>query len=129
MAIDSHMYINSLVLKNRQKYINEIIYNPNIESVINIGLNIETSKECLELNKNSKFYSSVGIHPLYIEFQDINKIYELATNDKVVAIGEIGLDTIKNNLEEQKKYLINQIIIANELHLPVNTGAYFIVSA
>ena len=102
MAIDSHMHINSLVLNNRQKYINEIIYNPNIESVINIGLNIETSKECLELNKNSKFFSSVGIHPLYIEFQDINKLYELATNDKVVAIGEIGLDTIKNNLEEQK---------------------------
>ena len=131
MAIDSHMHINSLVLKNKQKYINEIIYNPNIESVINIGLNIETSKECLELNKNSKFYSSVGIHPLYIEFQDINKIYELATNDKVVAIGEIGLDTIKNNLEEQKKYLINQIMIANELHLPViihsnNTNKYII---
>lgn len=131
MAIDSHMHINSLVLKNKQKYINEIIYNPNIESVINIGLNIETSKECLKLNKNSKFYSSVGIHPLYIEFQDINKIYELATNDKVVAIGEIGLDTIKNNLEEQKKYLINQIIIANELHLPViihsnNTNKYII---
>lgn len=131
MAIDSHMHINSLVLKNKQKYINEIIYNPNIESVINIGLNIETSKECLELNKSSKFYSSVGIHPLYIEFQDINKLYELATNDKVVAIGEIGLDTIKNNLEEQKKYLINQIMIANELQLPViihsnNTNKYII---
>ena len=78
MAIDSHIHINSLVLNNIQRYIDEIIYNPSIESVINIGLNIETSKECLELNKNSKLYSSIGIHPLYIEFQDINKLYELA---------------------------------------------------
>ena len=119
MAIDSHIHINSLVLNNIQRYIDEIIYNPSIESVINIGLNIETSKECLELNKNSKLYSSIGIHPLYIEFQDINKLYELATNDKVVAIGEIGLDTTHNNLEVRKNYLIRQIMIANELHLPV----------
>ena len=119
MAIDSHIHINSLVLNNIQRYIDEIIYNPSIESVINIGLNIETSKECLELNKNSKLYSSIGIHPLYIEFQDINKLYELATNDKVVAIGEIGLDTTHNNLEVQKNYLIRQIMIANELHLPI----------
>ena len=44
MAIDSHIHINSLVLNNIQRYIDEIIYNKNIESFINISLNIETSK-------------------------------------------------------------------------------------
>ena len=43
----------------------------------------------------------------------------MADNPKVVAIGEIGLDSTNNNFEEQRRYLIKQILIANELHLPV----------
>lgn len=120
MAIDSHMHINSLVLDKFQKCINDVNNNPNIESVINVGLNIDTSKEAILISKtNPKFYSTVGIHPLYTEFQNIEFLYKIAAEDKVVAIGEIGLDTTKNNFDEQKKILIKQIIIANELHLPV----------
>jgi Tat protein secretion system quality control protein TatD with DNase activity len=47
MAIDSHMHINSIVLKDTNQYINEINNNKNIESVINVGLNIDTSNESL----------------------------------------------------------------------------------
>ena len=38
MAIDSHMHINSIVLKNTLEYINEIIDNADIESVIKLDL-------------------------------------------------------------------------------------------
>lgn len=122
MSIDSHMHINSIVLENARtsEYINEIIHNPDIESVINVGLNIDTSNESLLISKiNSKFYSTIGIHPLYTESQDVEYLYELVTHDRVVAIGEIGLDSTKNNFDEQRSYLIKQIIIANQLHLPV----------
>lgn len=120
MAIDSHMHINSIVLKNAREYIDEINDNPDIESVINIGINIDTSNESLLISTtNPKFYSAVGIHPLYIESQNIDSLYKLGINDKVVVIGEIGLDSTKDNFDEQKRYLIKQIIIANELHLPV----------
>ena len=120
MAIDSHMHINSIVLKDTSQYINEINNNKNIESVINVGLNIDTSNESLIIsNENPKFYSTIGIHPLYTEHQDIESLYKLAPHDKVIAIGEIGLDLSKNNYEEQKRYFIKQIILANELHLPV----------
>ncbi|MGM9877530.1 MAG: TatD family hydrolase, partial [Bacilli bacterium] len=72
MAIDSHMHINRMVLKNTKKYIDEINSNHNIDSVINVGLDIDTSNESLMIsNINSKFYSTVGIHPLYTELQDI----------------------------------------------------------
>lgn len=40
-----------------------------------------------------------------------------------MAIGEIGLDTTKDNIELQKKYLIEQISIANSLNLPVIINA------
>ena len=49
MAIDSHMHINSIVLEKVKisDYINEIINNPDIKSVINVGINIDTSNESL----------------------------------------------------------------------------------
>lgn len=120
MAVDSHAHINSLLIEDAQKEICDINNNGNIDFLINIGLNYETSKESIEIaQKNPKFYSSVGIHPLYIKSQNIDDLYSLASNNKVVAIGEIGLDNLKNNFEQQKKYLVEQITIANELGLPV----------
>ena len=120
MAIDSHMHINSIVSKDIEKEILDINNNSNLKNVINVSLNSETAKESIIIsNSNAKFYSAVGIHPLYIENQSINDLYDIALNEKVVAIGEIGLDTTKDNIELQKKYLIEQISIANALNLPV----------
>lgn len=120
MAIDSHMHINKKILENEQKYIDNINSNPAISSVLNVGLDIETSKESILIaTKNLKFYSSIGIHPLYTDLQDPECLYRLADNDKVVAIGEIGLDNLKDNFNEQKKYLVKQIAIANDLQLPI----------
>lgn len=120
MAIDSHMHINSIVSKNIEKEILDINNNSNLKNVINVSLNSETAKESIIIsNSNTKFYSAIGIHPLYVENQSINDLYDIALNEKVVAIGEIGLDTTKDNIELQKKYLIEQISIANSLNLPV----------
>ena len=120
MAIDSHMHINSIVSKNIEKEILDINNNSNLKNVINVSLNSETAKESIIIsNSNAKLYSAVGIHPLYIENQSINDLYDIALNEKVVAIGEIGLDTTKDNIELQKKYLIEQISIANAFNLPV----------
>lgn len=120
MAIDSHMHINTTLLTNLKDEIDDINHNPNLEAVINVGLDQKTSQESLTIsNTNPKFYSAIGIHPLYIEEQDPNFLYDLAENDKVVAIGEIGLDNTKDNYLQQKEYFIKQIMIANVLHLPI----------
>ena len=120
MAIDSHMHINSIVSKDIEKEILDINNNSNLKNVINVSLNSETAKESIIIsNSNAKFYSAIGIHPLYVENQSIDDLYDIALNEKVVAIGEIGLDTTKDNIELQKKYLIEQITIANSLNLPV----------
>ena len=120
MAIDSHMHINSIVSKNIEKEILDINNNSNLKNVINVSLNSETAEESIIIsNSNAKFYSAIGIHPLYVENQSIDDLYDIALNEKVVAIGEIGLDTTKDNIELQKKYLIEQISIANSLNLPV----------
>lgn len=119
MAIDSHTHINSLVTKdinNELKNIN----NQNLSAIINVGLNYNTSEEVVKLSKkNPNMYGTVGIHPLYIANQNLEEIYQLADNKEIVAIGEIGLDYKNNNFEQQKEYFIKQILISNELHLPV----------
>lgn len=119
MIIDSHMHINSKVLDDTKSYINLINNNDDIFCVINVGLDIDTSLECTDISaNNSKFYSSIGIHPLYIDNQNIDLLFNMVT-DKVVAIGEIGLDASSDNYYEQKTYLIEQIMLANALCLPV----------
>ena len=120
MVIDSHIHVNSQVLENKDRFIQAINNNPLIDKVINVGLDLPSSKETIDIAQiNSKFYSAVGIHPLYTKPTNLNSLYELASNEKAVAIGEIGLDNAKDNLEEQIKYLVEQILIANKLHLPV----------
>lgn len=120
MAIDSHMHVNSLVLEKPLSEIKNINENPNIEAVINIGLNQLTSKNIVKIaDENPKFFAAIGVHPLYIENESLEFIPVLAKYSKVVAIGEIGLDSTKTNLELQKQYLLEQLKLANTLKLPV----------
>ena len=122
MAIDSHMHINSFVLdsKEKDKALSSLRKDINLEKVINVGLNYSTTNEAIELcRKTRKMYVSAGVHPLYIRNQNLNKLFAIANNEFVVAIGETGLDNMKENYKEQRRFLIAQILIANDLHLPV----------
>ena len=93
--------------------------------VINCGTDIEESKNSIALSKEYDFmYCAVGFHPEEIHKANenyLNEIKELSKHKKCVAIGEIGLDYywVKDNKEEQKRIFTEQIILANELNLPV----------
>ncbi len=95
-------------------------------TVVNIPIGVSTSYEVLELNKQYDFlHPVVGIHPDFInrfKESDLKEIDEMVT-DKVVAIGEIGLDYHRKNDEEDKKLqkhiFITQIEIAKKHNLPV----------
>lgn len=120
MAIDSHLHINSLMLKDVECEIKRVESNKDLEAVINVGVNISTSKEALEIaDHHPKFYATAGVHPLYINGENLDSLYSLARHERIVAIGEIGLDNSRENMSEQKRYLLMQIMIANELKLPV----------
>lgn len=115
--IDSHMHINSYFNNNGD--IDKVNNNDRLEKVINVGLDINTSKEITSMAiNNDKMYTAIGIHPLYIKGNEPEDLFGLV-NDKVVAIGEIGLDSTEDNFLKQREYLIIQIYIANVLRLPV----------
>lgn len=96
-----------------------------ISGVVCCGVNIETSEFAVELSHKYDFvYSAVGFHPLdNDEYRDgdLERIKELAQDEKCVAIGEIGLDYHyeKDSRENQLILLERQIQLANELDLPI----------
>lgn len=73
--------------------------------------------------KKTNFYCSAGIHPWFInaEFdKNFEYLTELAKANKIVAIGEIGLDNLsKVPFGIQKEAFLKQVELANDLKLPV----------
>ena len=69
-------------------------------------------------------YATVGIHPEEANTfneKSIEELKLLASNNKVVAIGEIGLDYYHEfaSRDLQKEVFIKQVYLANELKLPI----------
>lgn len=125
---DSHSHYNDEKFKDDYEEILKKVYESGVTKLINAGADIETSKKSIEMSKKYQFtYSTVGISPNDIteSLEEINKqletIKKLAENEKVVAIGEIGLDYYwnKENKDLQKYAFIEQIKIANEYNLPI----------
>lgn len=96
-------------------------------AVTNIGANLKTSAQTVEFTKKYDFfYGAVGVHPSDTdELENVDGIAILrdmaVSNDKIVAIGEIGLDYHyeDTNKEIQQKWFIEQMKLAKELHLPI----------
>ena len=116
MIIDSHCHIYDQKLNEIKKEILKNIEITNQICVCNADC-IETSNKCIDLaNQNKNVYATVGIHPheaKSFEENTIAKIEDMSKNEKVVAIGEIGLDYYYefSPREEQKEILKKQIIL------------------
>lgn len=100
MYIDVHAhYDDDRFAKDREKVLSGLVEN-DIGLVINAGSDLESSQSSLKLAKEYPFvYACCGIHPHESEnyTKDILKIEELLSNEKCVAIGEIGLDYYYEN--------------------------------
>ena len=100
-----------------------------VSYIINIGASPESSRLVVEqAKKHEKMYSSVGIHPSDTRFltdieADLAEIREmiLDKSNKVVCLGEIGLDYHypDTDKEKQMRYFEAQMRMAEELNIPV----------
>ncbi len=122
--VDAHCHLESPLYEGRR---GEIIRQAEEASLARmITCAIEPGE--WELSRSlSRRHASVahalGIHPWYIRGEDFTRLEELPAllSEGAVAVGEIGLDrkTEKVSLEEQKRFLEKQLIIARETSLPV----------
>jgi len=130
MFIDTHAHLN---FREFGDEIPEVIKRAEIvevKQIINIGSNFDTSKKSVELaSEYQNLFASVGIHPIHLasdivetakfdgkEYsfktrkEDFNyeKFFELAkSSNKVVAIGETGLDYFRINENNNFQFSIN----------------------
>jgi len=125
MLIDTHAHLDFESFDaDRDAVIQRAIENE-IESIITIGTNLETSKKSIRIAENyAAIYAAVGIHPSdcsEASATDFDEIKMLAGNDKVVAIGEIGLDYYRMYSDKPTQIMAfkKQIAIALDVNLPI----------
>ena len=122
---DSHAHYNDEKFEEDRNEILTKVKSENVTKITCAGYNIKSSKLAVNLSKQYDFlYATVGISPNDIDDVELDKIgtiQELAQNDKVVAIGEIGLDYYWKEPEPeiQKYWFIRQLELAREIKLPI----------
>ena len=125
MLIDSHAHLDDKRFNRDRDMIIRNLNSNGIESVVNIGADLKTSKASVELaNKYENIYAVVGVHPHSAREMDksaIETLKELAKDKKVLAIGEIGLDFHydRSPRDVQRAAFKTQIELAKELGLPI----------
>lgn len=123
---DSHShYDDDRFDKDRQTLIPQL-FSSSVSYIMHASTDLDSAQFGIDMSeKYPNFYTSAGIHPLDLDkLQDdtIKTIERLAReNEKVKAIGEIGLDYHYEpyDKELQKKIFSNQVELANSLSLPV----------
>lgn len=142
--IDIHSHVNFNAFDaDREEVVKRAFQNDTW--MINVGTQIDTSKSAVEIaNKYEKgVYAIVGLHPIHTgasyhdkkelgeggkEFTSRGEVFdkdayrELLKDLKVLGIGECGLDYYRmdpESIEKQKKALVEQIELANEVGKPI----------
>ena len=120
--IDSHAHVFNEYYDNIYDLIDEL-KDKNIINVINCADNNKTAHEVIDsyIKYEGFLLPTVGIHPEYIDNYDLNDLEDLIKNNKVYAVGEIGLDYHYNNenKDEQKELFNKQLDLAEKYNLPV----------
>ena len=123
--IDSHAHLDFPQYDKDRDEVIESGFQNGLEAVINIGVDLETSRKSIELAKEYEhIYATVGIHPHdsgNVPNDYIERLKTMAAHPKVVAIGEIGLDYYRDHSprEDQRGAFASQLSLAKELDLPV----------
>jgi len=120
----AHLYYDDMY-NNLDKVLDDALNN-GVEKIVCIGTDLNTSKQSIDIaDKYDSVYAAVGIHPH--DSKDVSKDYikDLETlvhsSEKVVAIGEIGIDHYRNISPKniQQKVMIEQMELATSLSLPI----------
>lgn len=126
MIFESHAHYDDDKFNEDRKALIGALKENRIGYVVNIGASIDSCRSTVELiGKYDFFYGALGLHPNEVQDVTEEEFYwlenEAATNPKVKAVGEIGLDYYWNDPEPavQKVWFERQIELARKLHKPM----------
>ncbi|MCR5271782.1 MAG: TatD family hydrolase [Lachnospiraceae bacterium] len=103
------------------------IHRNGVDVIIDVGASIQSTKKAMEISERFEYvYAAVGVHPS--DIADLNEktylwLKEQTQKEKVVAVGEIGLDYYWDKEEDvqktQRYWFKRQIELAKEVKLPI----------
>ena len=126
MLFDSHAHINNYDMT--PEMVEELaaqIQESDLDYVMDIGYDMPSSE--IAVKNAARFpwcYAAVGVHPHDTDTmseEHLERIRELSREQKVQAIGEIGLDYHYDNSDRdnQREWFRRQIRLANEFKMPI----------
>lgn len=125
MIFDTHTHYDDAVFDGDRDVLLKGMKNKGVEFIVNVGSSMDSTRKTLALAKEYPFiYAAIGVHPSETEQlteEDMQWLRSKASLEKVVAIGEIGLDYHwpEPEPEIQKKWFERQLQLAGEVKLPV----------
>ena len=125
MIFDTHAHYNSKQYEDDRDQVLRGLKEAGVEKVVNIAAEWESLEATIKLTEEYPFvYGTVGIHPDHVKDLDAERleiIRQMSRKDKILAIGEIGLDYywMVSSKEMQKEWFIRQLELAREENLPV----------
>jgi TatD DNase family protein len=125
MLIDSHAHLDMEDFDADRDLIIKRALEGGVARIVTIGIDLSSSIKAIEIARKYEFiYATVGYHPHNAneaDVKDLEKLRALASEPKVVAWGEIGLDFFRRHSppDQQVKAFERQLDIAFEQDLPV----------
>jgi len=125
MLFDTHVHLNARQFMEDRDEVIERAQQAGVQYMVVVGFNTETIPLAIEIaEKNEKIYAAVGWHPvdaIYYKEKHLDFIKELSTHEKVVALGEMGLDYHWDTSPKdvQESVFRKQIQLAKEINMPI----------
>ncbi len=119
--IDTHCHIHSLNYPKNKEAVYQDAVSGGVHKMICIGTDISDSREAVTFAMNHEAaLSAVGVHPHEAQ-QGISGLERLVREQKVVGVGEIGLDYYYEHSDRdiQRQILEQQIQLALDYSLPI----------
>ena len=121
MWFDSHCHLHLCAEKEPVEAIIDRARLAGVVEMLTVGIDAPSSREAVEIATTTGVYASVGVHPNSATEWNAEvaaEIEELARNERVVAIGETGLDLYWDRvpLEVQKEVFAAHIDLAKRSH-------------
>ncbi len=125
MYFESHAHYDDNRYNEDRDALLQALPQAGIDVVINIGANMASSKRSIQLAEQYGYmYAAVGVHPhdaKDMTAQDLTTLKDWCRHEKVVAVGEIGLDFYYNHSpkDTQQYWFEKQMELAGEVGLPI----------
>lgn len=126
MIFDTHAHYDDIQFDTDREELLSSMPEHGIGTIVNASATVDSWQRVMELTEKYSFiYGMIGVHPDEVGALDEERfaeMEELLKRDKIVAVGEIGLDYYWDNESHdvQKQWFIRQLELARKAELPVN---------